>query len=335
MAVGDLVLVTGARGFIGKHCVAALLARGYRVRGSLRRATDAAEVRAAVGDLGGGRLEFVVADLLADDGWDAAVAGCGAVLHVASVFPAVAPARRDALVPVAREGTLRVLRAAARAGVARTVVTSSVAAVAVGHPPRAAPFTEADWTNLDNPDVGSYPVSKTLAEQAAWDFVASEGGGMTLAVINPGLVLGPPLDRRVDASAVVVRNLLSGRMLLVPRLDFSVVDVRDIAVAHVAAMEVAAAAGQRFPCVGGMMTLYEMGRVLAGRFPQYRRRLPHGEIPGVVTRAIMAVSPSVRRLLASVGRGPVSSATTERVLGVHFRPPADALVAMAEVLIAA
>ena len=231
----DLVLVTGASGFIAKHVIKGALARGYRVRGSLRRPAFEGAVRAAVGETGD-RLSFVTADLLSDDGWSDAVAGCRYVLHLASVFPLVPPKDRNALVPVARDGALRVLGAAAAAGVERTVLTSSCVAVWSGHKPDAARiFTEADWSLVDSPDTNGYALSKTLAERAAWDFAAGLSGGMTFATINPSFVLGPALDQYVEASGGLVLAVLRGKYPLVPNYGIEMVDVRDVAEAHLRA----------------------------------------------------------------------------------------------------
>jgi dihydroflavonol-4-reductase len=337
MPSGDLVLVTGASGFIAKQCVAALLAAGYRVRGTVRRPERGVEVRAAIGPAGQdeNRLGFATADLLSDAGWDAAVEGCRYVLHVASVFPLHPPRDREALVPVARDGTLRVLRAASRAGVARTVVTSSIAAIRVGHPPDARRvFTEADWTNLDVPDLSSYAVSKTRAERAAWEFIAAEGTGMELAVINPGLVLGPPLDGPVEDSGDLVRMMLTGKMPMLPPISLPIVDVRDVAAAHLAAMGQPEAAGQRFICSGGSLSFRRMSEVLAARFPRFRRRLPRREIPPVVLGLAKRLSRRARVALSEGVGGEVSAEKARRVLGLSFRPPEEALVEMAAALIA-
>src|SRR6185312_3964630 len=182
------VLVTGGSGFIGAHSILQLLAAGHEVRTSVRNLKRESDVRAMLrqgGSDAGARLSFVAADLEQDAGWADAVAGCEFVLHVASPFPPSVPKHEDEVIVPAREGTLRALRAAREAGVRRVVLTSSFAAIGYGHPPQAAPFDETSWTNPDGDDVLPYTNSKTLAERAAWDFIASEGGGLELSVVNP------------------------------------------------------------------------------------------------------------------------------------------------------
>ena len=206
------VLVTGASGFIGLHCVLQLLKEGYRVRGTIRSQGRANEVREAMSahldaDVVT-RLELVEADLSRDDGWEDAARGCTYVLHVASPFPNRVPEHEDELIKPAKEGTLRVLRAAADAGVRRVVLTSSLAAVSGGHPhDNSRVFTEEDWSIVDA--CPPYPKSKTLAELAAWEFVDGLEGDapMELSVINPGAVLGPVLNRHYSTSGEVVRTL--------------------------------------------------------------------------------------------------------------------------------
>jgi len=193
---GELVLVTGGSGFIAQHCVLKLFEAGYRVRATVRSLAREPEVRATLRAAGadvGDRLAFAAADLTADAGWTEAAAGCDYVLHVASPFPLTVPKHEDELIVPAREGALRVLRAARGAGVRRVVQTSSFAAVGYGHPQMDRPFNEHDWTRVDGDGLTAYAKSKTLAERAAWDFMAREGGDMELAVVNPVGVFGPIL----------------------------------------------------------------------------------------------------------------------------------------------
>jgi len=260
------VLVTGGSGFVAGYCILQLLAADYDVRATVRNLERGNEVRAILRHAGvdpGERLSFVAADLQADAGWPEAVAGCEFVLHVASPFPAAVPANEDELIVPARDGTLRVLRAARDAGVKRVVLTSSFAAVGYGHKPREAPFDESVWTDLEAGGIAPYPKSKTLAERAAWDFIAAEGGGLELAVVNPVVVLGPLLGPDHSTSVGFLKRMLDGGLIGCPRLSFGVVDVRDVASLHVAAMTQAGARGERFIAVAGdFLPMLEIAKIL-------------------------------------------------------------------------
>jgi hypothetical protein len=181
------VLVTGGSGFIGSHLILQLLAAGHQVRTTVRSLKREVDVRAMLNEGGavpGDGLSFIAADLEKDTGWKEAVAGCEYVLHVASPLPPNVPKHEDELIVPAREGTLRVLRASREGGVKRMVLTSSFAAIGYGHAPLKTPFNETNWTNL-NGHVTAYVKSKTIAERAAWDFMAEEGGNLELSVVNP------------------------------------------------------------------------------------------------------------------------------------------------------
>jgi nucleoside-diphosphate-sugar epimerase len=233
------VLVTGGSGFVAGHCILQLLGAGYDVRTTVRNLTREGDVRAALSGAGaapGNSLSFIAADLEADAGWANAVAGCEFVLHVASPFPANIPKREDELIVPARDGALRVLRAARDAGVKRVVLTSSFAAIGYGHPPQTAPFDETSWTNTAAPGVTAYAKSKTFAERAAWDFIVAEGGHLELSVVNPVAVFGPLLGADYSTSVLVLKRMMDGDLLGCPRLYFGVVDVRDVASLHLAAM---------------------------------------------------------------------------------------------------
>src|SRR3954467_3056061 len=205
------VLVTGGSGFLGGWCVIELLRRGFTVRTTVRSLSREPQVRAAVGSEvdAGERLTVLAADLTTDEGWPEAVAGCDYVLHVASPFPPVQPKDPDELIVPAREGTLRVLRAALAAGVKRTVVTSSVAAIA-GGARTPGPLSEDDWTDLDFDGLSPYVRSKTIAERAAWELAREQGAEQRLATVNPGAILGPLLSRDASYSLEVVERLLKG-----------------------------------------------------------------------------------------------------------------------------
>ncbi len=211
-------------------------------------------------------FSFFAADLERDAGWADAVAGCDYVLHVASPFPANVPKHEDELIVPAREGALRVLRAARDAGVKRAVLTSSFAAIGYGHEPQQAPFDETSWTNPDGKGVSAYAKSKTLAERAAWDFIAREGGNLELAVVNPVGVFGPVLGPDYATSILLLQRMLDGAMPGAPKLQFGVVDVRDVADLHLRAMLHPAARGERFLAVAGeFISVLDIAKVLKRR----------------------------------------------------------------------
>lgn len=332
------VLVTGGSGFIGAHCIIQALQAGYRVRTTIRNLKREPEVRAMIARGGveaGDRLNFFAADLESDAGWSEAVAGAQYVLHVASPFPATFPKHEDDLIIPAREGALRLLRAAKGAGVQRVVLTSSFASIGYGHPKQSAPFTEASWTNLSGGDVRPYAKSKTLAERAAWDYVNGEGAGLELSVVNPVAVLGPVLAPDYSTSILLVQKLLDGAMPGCPRFMFGIVDVRDIADLHLRCMTNPAAKGERFLGVAGdFMWMRELAQVLKDRLGPAAKRVPTGGIPDFLVRIAALADPAVAQILPEIGK--VKNASNEkarRVLGWAPRTREDAIVATAESLI--
>jgi len=333
----SLVLVTGGSGFIGGHCILQTLAAGHSVRATLRNPARADEVRSQLeraGASGLHRLSFAAADLERDSGWPEAVAGCDFVLHVASPFPLAAPKHEDDLIRPARDGALRVLKAARTAGVKRVVLSSSFAAVGYGHKEQAAPFDETSWTNLEGEGLTAYVKSKTIAERAAWDFVGKQGGP-ELAVVNPVGVFGPALGPDTSTSIVIVKRILDGSMPGLPHMTFGVVDVRDVADLHLRAMTDASAKGERFLAVAGdFITLREIAQILKTRLGEAARRASTRELPDWLVRLASLADSSVRQIVPELGKS--KNATSEkatRLLGWSPRSREDALVATAESLI--
>jgi nucleoside-diphosphate-sugar epimerase len=221
------------------------------------------------------RLAFFAADLERDEGWAEAVAGCDYVIHVASPIPPAAPKSEDELIVPARDGVLRVLKAARDAKVKRVVLTSSLGAVYYGHPPQMEPFDERSWTNLGG-EMSAYVRSKAIAERAAWDFMAADGGALELSVINPAGIFGPVLGPDFSSSIDLVARLMNG-MLGCPRLYFGVVDVRDVADLHLRAMTHSAAKGERFIAVSGaVMSMLDIATVLKARLGGAAKKVPTG-----------------------------------------------------------
>jgi nucleoside-diphosphate-sugar epimerase len=330
------VLVTGGSGFIGCHCILQLLATRYEVRTTVRNLSRETEVRVMLqvgGAQPGDRLSFIAADLEKDDGWSEAVAGCEYVLHVASPLPAGVPKHEDELIVPAREGALRVLRAARDAGVKRVVLTSSFAAIGYGHELQKTPFNETNWTNLDS-DVIAYVKSKTLAERAAWDFIAKEGGKLELSVINPVGVFGPVLGPDYSTSILLVQRLMDAAIPGCPRLCFGLVDVRDVADVHLRAMTNPAANGERFLALAGdFMWMADIAKVLKNRLGQPAQRVPTGELPNWLVRIAAFRDPTIRLILPELGK--FKNATNEkakRVLGWAPRSNEEAVIATAESL---
>lgn len=332
------VLVTGGSGFVGTHCIVQLIQAGYRVRTTVRSLAREADVRAMLKTGGvepGDALEFVAADLTSDAGWPEAVTGCDYVLHVASPFPFGAPKHEDDLIVPAREGALRVLRAARDAGVKRVVLTSSFAAVGYGHDHMDRPFNETDWTDLDGGDVGAYVKSKTIAERAAWDFISKEGGALELCVVNPVGIFGPVLGPDYSTSIALLQGILSGATAVLPRVSFSAVDVRDVADLHLRAMIDPAAKGERFLAVAGdPMSLPEIAELLRKRLGTAASRVSTKVLPDFVVRIGALFNPTLRQIVPRLGSPkPASNEKAKRVLGWEPRSNDDAVIATAESLI--
>jgi nucleoside-diphosphate-sugar epimerase len=328
------VLVTGGSGFIANYCILDLLAAGHSVNTTVRNLKREPEVRSLlkVGDTD--RLTFFAADLASDTGWQQAVVGCDYALHVASPFPAAPPKDENELIIPAREGALRVLRAARDAGVKRVVMTSSFAAIGYGHKSRTAPFDETTWTDISG-DVAAYPKSKTIAERAAWDFMEREGGSLELAVVNPVGVFGPVLSADYAASIQIVQRLLDGAIPGCPNLSFGVVDVRDVAELHLIAMTHPAAAGQRFLAAAGKaMSFLEIAQLLKNRLGTAAKRVPTRRLPSWILRIIAIFDRPVRSVIPELDKvKEVSNEKAKRLLGWSPRSNEEAVLATAESLI--
>ncbi len=336
------VLVTGGSGFIAVHTILQLLEAGYEVRTTVRNLNREPEIRAMLKQGGldvniaaGNRLTFAAADLLDDKGWPEAVAGCDYVHHIASPFPSTVPKDENELIRPAREGAVRVLRAARNAGVKRVVLTSSFAAIGYGHTESKATYTEEDWSDPNGPGIQAYPKSKTLAERAAWEFIAKEGGGLELAVVNPVGVFGPALGPDYSTSIMIIKMLMDRALPGLPRIDFGVVDVRDVADMHLRAMTSPAAPGQRFLAVSGdFLSMQQLALMLKEGLGERAAKVPTMQLPDWLLRASSLVNPTVKGILPELGKHKnATSAKAQGMLGWKPRSREEAIVSAAESLI--
>lgn len=331
------VLVTGGSGFIASWCIVGLLKQGRTVRTTIRNPSKAEVVRSAIARqiAADDRLTTCVADLTRDDGWDAAVAGCEYVLHVASPLGTERWNNADDLIVPARDGTLRVLRAAIRARVKRVVMTSSVAAASHRIDGPDSVNDETVWTNINDGKVNAYRQSKTLAERAAWDLMEREGGATQLTTILPSAVLGPILSKEHLGSVQLVQRLLSGKMPGYPKLGFTLVDVRDVADLHLRGMIWDAAAGERFIASSEFRWMAEVSQILRKRLGDRARQVPKRAMPNIAVRLASLFDPGLRFVTPNLGRKHVaSSAKAQRVLGWKPRDSETTIVECAESLIA-
>lgn len=321
MAMTDRVLVTGASGFIAKHVVLRLVTEGFRVRAGVRTPARGDEIRRILQREGCdvSNVEDRYLDLTEDAGWAEAAEGCRYVLHTASPFPASQPSGKFDLVPTARDGTLRALRAAKAAGAERAVVTSSVAAIFYGHEDDAfRVFGEADVSRVESPDISPYAVSKTMAEEAAWSFARESG--LSLATVNPALVFGPALDDRLGTSAQLLDWMSRGRIPALPDITFGIADVRDVAEAHVEAMRLPAAAGRRFVVSGGERSLRDVAAT-ARAARASGRGMAALALPSWTVRLGARLSPRLAMLAAEVDRVKRLDTTPLREV-LHIQPRA-------------
>lgn len=330
------VLVTGGSGWIGSYVILALLSEGYTVRTTIRSLSRKSRVREALTNGGATptdleRLSFFAASLDSDDGWAEAVKNCTYVHHVASPFPAELPKHEDELILPARDGTLRVFKAAVAASVKRVIMTSSYAAVGYGHPPRKEPFTEEDWSCLDGEiPLTPYMKSKTVAEKAAWDFIKSDQNKskMELAVIVPLMVSGPILSKDISTSVEVFKKLMDGSMPGAPNLSYIFVDVRDVASLHMIAMKNADAAGQRL-IAGGNESSYSMldiAKVIKAKRPEKAKKVPSFQLPNLLIHGLALFDKPVRQILPDLGKKPLTTNKKARGFGWTPRPAEESFL---------
>ena len=334
MDAADVVLVTGGSGYIGGWCVARLLNDGWRVRTTIRDLAREAGVRCALATIAPleDKLSFAAADLEHDEGWAKAAIGCRYVLHVASPLGLDAPRNPQVLIRPARDGARRVLNAAISAGAERVVMTSSVAAIAAGG--RTGIIDETSWTDPTVKGVSAYAQSKTLAERAAWDLIATSGGRTTLAVVNPVVVIGPVASADYSGSVDVISRLLRGSMRGIPNLGLGYVDVRDVADLHLRAMLSPAAAGQRFIASSEFLWLGEVAAFLRERLGERAAKVPTVRLPDFLVRGVAVFNRPLSAIINRLSRrAEFSSAKAQSVLGWKPRPAREAILDCAESLI--
>jgi len=321
--MNQCVLVTGGTGFVAGWTIVELLKKGYSVRATVRGARQEEACRKAVESAvpSEGRLTFAIADLMDDGGWQSAAEGCEYVLHIASPL---GNARDDeSLIAAAREGTLRVLKAAVAAGARKVVLTSSTAACTPAKPLNR-PIDERDWTDPEQPGLSAYRKSKLLAERAAWSFMSGQKTALT--TILPGAIFGPVLTADQRGSVDIIRLLLTGKPPLLPRLAFNVTDVRDFADVHIRAMTTTAGDGERFITLGDPLWFYEVANILRDRLGKAAAKVPTRRMPDVAARVVALTSPQMKALLPLLGRTQkFSRVKAERTLGFVPRS-ADATV---------
>ncbi len=322
----EKILVTGATGFIGLHCIAQLLEQGYAVVGTIRTPSRVDEVKKAIAaqGLSTDQLSFVEADLLQDNGWDQAVAGCDYVLHVASPFIVGLPKHEDDLIIPAVEGTRRVVEASIRASVKKIVLTSSCAAIVETHDGKTY-YSEADWSDATHKKTPAYYKSKTLAEQKAWALIEAQTGAKPtkLAVINPAGVIGPTLSDDIGTANEIVRQIIAGEVPGCPRVHLGFVDVRDVAAAHILAMQNAAADGERFIISEREFWFKELCEVLK---QEGHDKVPVRELPNWLVKLIGLLRPETRQISQMVGQARYTPADKARkTLNWQPRSAADSL----------
>ena len=320
------VMVTGITGYIGQHCGAELLRQGYEVLGTVRSMEKADMVREGIARVAPiENLTFVEADLLSDKGWKDAMDGCTYVLHVASPFIIAAPKDENEIISPAVDGTLRVLSAAKAAGIKRVVLTSSTVAIISGK--LSGHYGTDSWSDPDA-NIGTYAKSKTLAEQAAWEF--ADTNSIDLVVINPGGVLGPTLTGRVEGESLTfISDIINGKYPLVPDISVLLIDVRDVAKLHVAAITAEGAVGKRFIAASDEpLHFKEVTGIL--KDAGYKKASTR-QAPKFLLKLMSLFDDQVKGLLPMVGeRQTVANKETYEILGWEPTPIDQSLIETAE-----
>ena len=320
------VFVSGGSGYIAGFLIRQLIDAGWMVHTSIRDLAKEGAVRVSLA-VDNSKLKFFAADLMSDAGWAEAMAGCSHVAHVASPLPTDAPKHEDELIVPARDGALRALKAAKAAGIKRFVMTSSMAAIAYGHGGAKSVFTEADWTDPTSPDAYAYVRSKTIAERAARDWVAADGGDMEFCTVNPSLVLGPLQSGDFSTSLEAIKKLLEGSMPGMPNLGFGIVDVRDVADMHVRCLTAPNMAGERFICSGPFLMMDQVAAILREGLGPQARKVPKLKLPNWLVRIAARFDPVIGQVIGELGKRRESPPVHAReVLGWVPRPAAESIL---------
>jgi len=321
----ERVLVTGITGYIGQHCAAELLRQGYEVVGTIRSRSKGDDTRSAISRVAPiDNLSFAEADLLQDRGWTEALKGCTFVLHIASPFFLAEPKNESELITPAVEGTKRVIVAAQKAGIKRLVLTSSTFAIIAGK--GTGKYGPGDWSDTDA-NIGAYAKSKTFAERAAWEAV--KGSKMELTVINPGAVFGPSLGAKIDGQSVaMMTNLIAGKIPMIPDMAMGMVDVRDVANLHVAAMTASGAEGKRFiACTAEPIEMATLAKVL--RDAGYTKA-PSLKAPTFLLKLMSLVDREAKGMMPFIGKkASFDNSATLNVLNWKPTPMANSFKEMA------
>ena len=310
----EKVLVTGATGFIGLHCIKQLLDRGYSVNGTLRSLDRQAEVIDSLerNNTPTRHLSLFEVDLNRDSGWDSAIRDCNYVLHVASPF-VLTDEDEDFFVKPAVEGVQRALKFSKKHNVKKVILTSSFAAIHETLNDRQESFDEEDWSNPNKPGISFYAKSKTMAELAAWEFMEMENPDFSLAVINPVLVMGPSLTKDIGTSNSLVKNMINGSVPGTPKIHIGIVDVRDVASAHILAMESSSADGERIIVSEKELWVHEVAAILrdAGF-----NKTPKVEFPKWLMKVVALFRKDLALMVPMIGkRRDVSSSKARELLG--------------------
>lgn len=332
----DMILVTGVSGFIASNVTERLLTKGYAVRGTVRNKDKGQRIieALAAGGVNTDKLDLVEANLDSDAGWKDAVKDCRFVQHIASPFPLEAPSDREALVPEARAGAMRVVEHALGTGAERVVMTSSMVSM-MGQAGRKKHMTvrEDDWSDPDWKPMTAYPVSKTRAEKAVWDYVNAQNLKNRLTTVCPGLVFGPDQYNNGGASLGLVKAMFNGEFPRVPKLAYPIIDVRDCAAIHVAAMTAKNAAGRRLMAASETLWFKDIAALLRAEFPQ-AKRLPKGDMPNFVVKIGAMFDERIKGVVPDIGVfHDADAAYVSSLTKVIPRPAKEAILAAAHSLI--
>ena len=297
---------------------------GYEVLGTIRNKNLVDQTKQTISKYASTeKLSFVELDLLKDDGWNEAAKGCRYIFHVASPFPMKVSSNRENLLPVAVDGTLRVLNAGLNAGVEQIIKTSSIVAM-FRKPNRTNPYTfgENDWSDENWIEgVSDYFLSKTKAEKAAWRLMESKGLKNKLTTINPGGVFGDALDKKGGTSIEYIRQFMKGKFPGAPKFAVLISDVKDIAKAHVACIGNNKVGGRRLIVGKDVKRLVELSQLIAEAMPEYKKKLPTKELPNLMVKLISYIDSSAKTMIPDLGiMMQTDTSYAEEILGFKFKP---------------